>query len=198
LPVCPQRSSRTQKWMQPVLMPRRPRWSATGWPPMSQLVSSRLWCIGSWHFTLIFDAARTHARARSVRSDRLKIKGLSGVPADGILAAVTNQDFGTSRWQLCVTLHQLHEQAEGGVAVFVAVHESARVPWHERAPPLYRQRVCLLWCCGDRGRWRRTAAHDPSATLAVHCGNGFDAGQPYQSTRLSRYNALSPYLGSGL
>jgi hypothetical protein len=28
---------------------------------------------------------------------------------------------------------------------------------------------------------------DPTATLAVHCGNGFDAGfNPYQSTRLSR------------
>jgi hypothetical protein len=27
-------------------------------------------------------------------------------------------------------------------------------------------------------------------TLAVHCGNGFDARfEPYQSTRLSRYNA---------
>jgi hypothetical protein len=26
----------------------------------------------------------------------------------------------------------------------------------------------------------------PSATLAVHCGNGFDAGfEPYQSTRLA-------------
>ncbi len=31
---------------------------------------------------------------------------------------------------------------------------------------------------------------DPSATLGVHCGNGFDARfDPYQSTRLSRYNA---------
>src|SRR5450759_2744026 len=33
---------------------------------------------------------------------------------------------------------------------------------------------------------------DPTATLAVHFGNGFDAGfSPYQSTRLSRYNAVS-------
>ena len=33
---------------------------------------------------------------------------------------------------------------------------------------------------------------DPTATLAVHCGNGFDAGfSRYQSTRLSRYNAVS-------
>jgi hypothetical protein len=30
-------------------------------------------------------------------------------------------------------------------------------------------------------------ANDPSATLAVHCGNSFDAGfSLYQSTRLSR------------
>jgi hypothetical protein len=28
---------------------------------------------------------------------------------------------------------------------------------------------------------------DPQATLAVHCGNGFDAGfSPYQRSRLSR------------
>ena len=33
-------------------------------------------------------------------------------------------------------------------------------------------------------------ANDPSATLGVHCGNGFDASfSPYQSTRLCRYNA---------
>jgi hypothetical protein len=33
---------------------------------------------------------------------------------------------------------------------------------------------------------------DPTATLAVHCRNGFDAGfSLYQSTRLSRYNAVS-------
>jgi hypothetical protein len=31
------------------------------------------------------------------------------------------------------------------------------------------------------------AAVDPSATLAVHCGNGFDGGfSLYQSTRLNR------------
>ena len=37
---------------------------------------------------------------------------------------------------------------------------------------------------------RGNAGFDPSATLAVHCGNGFDARfEPYQSTRLSRYNA---------
>ena len=36
------------------------------------------------------------------------------------------------------------------------------------------------------------SANDPKRTLAVHCGNGFDAGfSPYQSTRLSRYDAVS-------
>jgi len=41
-------------------------------------------------------------------------------------------------------------------------------------------------------------ANDPSVTLAVHCGKGFDAGfSPYQSIRLSRYNAFLPSLGKG-
>jgi hypothetical protein len=41
------------------------------------------------------------------------------------------------------------------------------------------------------------AAFDPTATLGVHRGDGFNAGfSPYQSTRLSRYNAVSE-LGSG-
>jgi len=36
------------------------------------------------------------------------------------------------------------------------------------------------------------SAFDPPATLAVHCDNGFDAGvSPYQSTPLSRYDAVS-------
>jgi hypothetical protein len=33
----------------------------------------------------------------------------------------------------------------------------------------------------------QSVENDPTATLAVHCGNGFDAGLSlYQSTRLSR------------
>jgi hypothetical protein len=37
-----------------------------------------------------------------------------------------------------------------------------------------------------------SVAIDPTATLAVHCGNGFDIGfSPYQSTRLNRYDAVS-------
>jgi putative copper resistance protein D len=39
---------------------------------------------------------------------------------------------------------------------------------------------------------REMSAYDPKRTLAVHCGNGFDAGfSPYQSTRLNRYDAVS-------
>jgi hypothetical protein len=50
---------------------------------------------------------------------------------------------------------------------------------------------------GHSGQWWVLArdglsAFDPTATLAVHCGNGFDADfSPYQSTRLSRYNDAS-------
>jgi hypothetical protein len=33
---------------------------------------------------------------------------------------------------------------------------------------------------------------DPTATLAVHCGNDIDAGfSPYQSAQLNRYDAIS-------
>jgi hypothetical protein len=36
------------------------------------------------------------------------------------------------------------------------------------------------------------SAFDPKRTLAVHCGNVFNAGfSPYRSARLSRYNAVS-------
>jgi hypothetical protein len=36
------------------------------------------------------------------------------------------------------------------------------------------------------------SANDPKWTLAVHCGNGFNAAfSPYQSTRLNRYDAIS-------
>jgi hypothetical protein len=37
---------------------------------------------------------------------------------------------------------------------------------------------------------------DPTETSAVHCGKGFDLGfSPYQSPRLSRYNAVSQAWG---
>jgi hypothetical protein len=36
------------------------------------------------------------------------------------------------------------------------------------------------------------SAFDPTATLPVRCGNGFDADfTHYQSTRLNRYDAVS-------
>jgi hypothetical protein len=53
-----------------------------------------------------------------------------------------------------------------------------------------RARVCpLLGNSGQRWILARDglSAFDPSATLAVHCGNGFDAGfSPHQSACLSR------------
>jgi putative tryptophan/tyrosine transport system substrate-binding protein len=51
----------------------------------------------------------------------------------------------------------------------------------------------------DRTASAAIDANDPSATLAVHRGNGFDAGlSPYQSTRLSRYNAVALSLGADM
>jgi hypothetical protein len=42
----------------------------------------------------------------------------------------------------------------------------------------------------DMRPFRRDSAFDPQETLDVQCGNGFAARfEPYQSTRLSRYNA---------
>ena len=58
-----------------------------------------------------------------------------------------------------------------------------------------RPRFCpLLDQSGQRRLLARDglSAFDPTATLAVHCGNGFDVGfSPYQSARLSRYNPVS-------
>jgi hypothetical protein len=58
-----------------------------------------------------------------------------------------------------------------------------------------RAHVCpLLDQSGQRWIFARggLSAFDPTATLAVHCGNGFDAGfSPYQSARLRRYNTVS-------
>ena len=53
---------------------------------------------------------------------------------------------------------------------------------------------CGVHACFGTKRTSTCALHmsafDPTATLAVHCGNGFDAGfNPYQSTRLNRYDA---------
>jgi hypothetical protein len=53
--------------------------------------------------------------------------------------------------------------------------------------------AATFWSLLDKsGHWWILAcdglsAFDPTATLTVHCGNGFDAGfSPYQSARLSR------------
>jgi putative tryptophan/tyrosine transport system substrate-binding protein len=43
------------------------------------------------------------------------------------------------------------------------------------------------------------AAFDPTRTLVVHCGSGFDARfEPYHSTHLSRYNAVPLSLGADM
>src|SRR5450631_3514806 len=71
--------------------------------------------------------------------------------------------------------------------------------------PLLAHRVirrdALFWSLtAHSGQWREPAlnwsvAIDPTATFPVHCRNDFAAGfSPYQSTRLSRYNA-APELG---
>src|ERR1700730_17323724 len=70
--------------MESVPMLRRPRWSATGWPRMSQRVSSRLWCIGSWHFSLIFTLSKPPSLDHLVgtQQDRFRNResdGLSGL-----------------------------------------------------------------------------------------------------------------------
>jgi hypothetical protein len=51
----------------------------------------------------------------------------------------------------------------------------------------------------DMRPFQRDSAFDPSATLAVHRGNGFYARfEPYQSTRLSRYNTVLLSLGANM
>jgi hypothetical protein len=71
----------------------------------------------------------------------------------------------------------------------------AKMPPSYRAHPrLYRlrhaneHRECLLSATLRKSHFSAVrAVVDPSATLAVHRGNGFDADfSPYQSTRLSR------------
>jgi hypothetical protein len=70
--------------------------------------------------------------------------------------------------------------------LFAAVHRSLMAHDCVRGTAPFRTRLdnngqtSILACDG-------LSAFDPSATLAVHCGNGFVAGfSPYQSTRLSR------------
>ena len=61
--------------------------------------------------------------------------------------------------------------------------------WQKAAEATRRIYVSFWGSRGIHGRPASAAfeAYDPSATLAVHCGNGFDAGfSPYQSTRFRR------------
>src|SRR5215510_13346975 len=64
-----------------------------------------------------------------------------------------------------------------------------------KADMAYSGKSLLRSLLGVKRTWpvaMQMSAFDPKQTLAVHCGNGFDAGfSPYQSTRLSRYNAGS-------
>jgi hypothetical protein len=69
--------------------------------------------------------------------------------------------------------------------LFAAVHRSLMA----LSGQCSRSSVCpLLDNSGHRWILARDglSAFDPTATLAVHCGNGFDAGfDPYQSARLN-------------
>jgi hypothetical protein len=62
------------------------------------------------------------------------------------------------------------------------------LPWHSSHIAFLTP--CPLSVEADMRALGWNAVYDPTETLAVHCGNGFDADfSPYQSTRLSRYNA---------
>jgi len=66
--------------------------------------------------------------------------------------------------------------------------------WHKADKPAVPVFVAYWTKSGQRavGRLNGSAAIDPERTLAVRCGNGFDAGfSPYQITRLNRYDAVS-------
>src|ERR1019366_1600423 len=80
-------------------------------------------------------------------------------------------------------------------------HESGCCLLQRMSPSLAHRVIslrCKIWSLlGNSGQRRLLACDalsvfDPSATLDVHRGNSFDAGfSPYQSTRLSLYNASS-------
>jgi hypothetical protein len=66
--------------------------------------------------------------------------------------------------------------------------------WHKADKPIAPQFVCYWGNNGQKSALglNGLSANDPTATLDLQCGNGFDAGfSPYQSTRMSRYNAVS-------
>jgi putative ABC transport system substrate-binding protein len=62
-------------------------------------------------------------------------------------------------------------------------HQLAELALRHRVPAIYAWRLSAL--AGG------LMSYGGSTTLAVHCGNGSDSGlSPYQSARLSRYNAV--------
>jgi hypothetical protein len=75
------------------------------------------------------------------------------------------------------------------VAVFL-IQECARLGQINAAGRPYAAPNVRYWTKADKGGFWRVgvlSAYDPTATLAVHCGNRFDASfSPYQSARLSR------------
>jgi hypothetical protein len=91
-----------------------------------------------------------------------------------------HRDFGAALWQFAKNaISFAHPRGRGSEVRF----------WHKADKPTapafvrYWGNSGQIWimACDD------LSAFDPTATLAVHCGNGFDADfSPYQSARLSR------------
>ena len=77
---------------------------------------------------------------------------------------------------------RLRDGANCHKAVYVAF-------WHLTDKPPAPEFVAY-WTNNGQGTklgLNKYAANDPTATLAVHCGNGFDTSfSPYQNTRLNR------------
>jgi hypothetical protein len=73
---------------------------------------------------------------------------------------------------------------------FITLLDGGRLS--ELAADLVRRQVAVIATTGGRASGAgRSDENDPSPTLAVHCGIGFDADfSPYQSTRSGRYNAV--------
>jgi hypothetical protein len=78
------------------------------------------------------------------------------MPADGMFAVRRNdRDFGTSRWQLCISLHRLREQSEGGSTTFVA-------PAHGKSGPIRALPPCQLSARCPRITGRKAGISEPN------------------------------------
>jgi hypothetical protein len=103
----------------------------------------------------------------------------------------------------CSTSSRRFSSAQGRISDLSAVARGAKA---EADPPFADNQEARFWrkaavrgqaddvrSWGQsrlRGYERPLPKLTPTATLVVHRGNGFDAGfRPYQSARLSRYNA---------